>query len=83
MNYGLDDLYGGVVKVEKSIKRGVFGFEIMSLMFIQQPLGIIESWNQLHRIIIAQYPSWNYYNICSDCFGKSNASSLRKKTPRW
>ena len=46
-------LMTGVVKIEKDISsRNVFLIEIMSLMFIPAAVGIIESWDQLHRIIV-------------------------------
>ena len=45
-------LMTGVVKIEKVYQAGTFLIEIMSLMFIPAAVGIIESWDQLHRIIV-------------------------------
>ena len=51
-------LMTGVVKIEKVYQAGTFLIEIMSLMFIPAAIGIIaavgiiESWDQLHRIIV-------------------------------
>lgn len=45
-------LMTGIVKIEKVYQAGTFLIEIMSLMFIPAAVGIIESWDQLHRIIV-------------------------------
>ena len=45
-------LMTGVVKIEKVYQAGTFLIEIMSLMFIPAAVGIIESWDQLRRIIV-------------------------------
>ena len=55
-------LMTGVVKVEKVYQAGTFLIEIMSLMFIPAAVGIIESWDQLHRNYCTSIYHHDYYD---------------------